>query len=114
MEVSNEFEAHKLGSVLKAARCSQNLTREQLSKKAGVGYRHLMGIENKNKTPGFGVLFRLIRALGISADAVYYPEKESGISEMEQLVHMIYLCGNKEIRAVTALLNELLDGDDKA
>jgi len=109
MKVIKQFEVHNLGSVLKATRLDKKLTREQLSEKVGIGYRHLMGIENKNKTPGFNVLFRLIRELGIPADMIFYPERDADNSEKEQLVRIIQLCGDKEIRAVRALVDALLD-----
>lgn len=109
MKVVKEFEVHELGGILKAARLGKNLTREKLAEKVGTGYRHLMGIENKHKTPSFNLLFRLIRELGIPADTFFYPERGADNSEKEQLVRTIQLCGDKEIRIVSALLNELLD-----
>ena len=102
---------HNLGGVIKTARLNKSLTQEQLSEKVGIGRRYLMAIENENRKPRFDVLSRLIRELGIPADEIFYPEREASDSEREQLVRMLYLCGSKEIRAVTALLDVLLNGD---
>lgn len=102
---------HSLGSVLKAARNSKDLTQEQLAQRLGITQRYLTAIENEGKTPRYPLLFRYIRELGISADTIFYPERESIDAEREQLVHMLYLCGNREIRAVTALLDTLLKND---
>jgi len=104
-------EVHNLGGVVKTARLNKSLTQEQLSEKVGIGRRYLMAIENENRKPRFDVLFRLIRELGIPADAIFYPEREASDSERDQLVRMLYLCSNREIRAVTALLDVLLESD---
>ncbi|MDR1704901.1 MAG: helix-turn-helix domain-containing protein [Clostridiales bacterium] len=109
MKVTNEFAVHGLGGLIKAARLDKKLTREELSERVDTGSRHLMGIENKNKTPSFDLLFRLIRALELPADRLFYPEMDMDSSEAEQLVHMIYRCDGREIRAIMALVESLLN-----
>jgi len=106
--VYNDLDVHNFGSIIKAARENSDLTRDQLSERAGIGYRHLMGIENKNKTPSIFVLFRIIRALGISADTIVYPEKNIIGSEKDKLYRMLSRCTEQEIRAFTAMLDVLL------
>jgi transcriptional regulator with XRE-family HTH domain len=113
MKVTNEFAVHKLGGAIKAARIGKKLTRDQLAEKVDTGSRHLMGVENKNKTPGFDLLFRLIRVLEIPAEKIFYPETDIEHSEAEQLVRMIYRCDNKEIRAITALVESLLSEKER-
>ena len=108
MNVTKEFASHELGSVIKAARLDKHFTREQLADKLDIGYRHLMGIENRHKTPGFDLLFRLVRELEIPGDKIFYPEMGGDPSEAEPLVRTIYRCGSKEINAVKALLDVLL------
>ena len=70
----NDF--NRLGSILKAARKAKGLTREQLAEIMSITPRYLMSIENENKKPSYDVLFRLVRELGISADTIFYPERE--------------------------------------
>ncbi len=105
----NDLNLHNLGSIIKAARLKKELTRDQLSEKIGIGYRHLMGIENENKFPSFDVLSRLIRELSISADTIFYPEKNISNGEKEKLSRMLSLCNEQEIRAVMAMLDILLE-----
>lgn len=100
---------HNLGGVIKTARLNKSLTQEQLSEKVGIGRRYLMAIENENRKPRFDVLSRLIRELGIPADAIFYPEREVSDSEREQLIRMLYLCGHREIRAAMSMLRVLLE-----
>ena len=68
-----------------------------------------MSIENENQKPSYDVLFRLIRELGISADSVFYPERESNNSEAENLIRLIYQCDKREIEAVSAAVKALLN-----
>ena len=69
-----------------------------------------MGIENGKKKPSIDVLYRLVQALGVSADAIFYPEKLTLDSSIDKLSRMLKLCTEKEIKAVTAMLDVLLEG----
>ena len=68
-----------------------------------------MSIENENQKPSYDVLFRLIRELGISADSVFYPERELNDSKVENLFRLIYQCNEREIEAVSAAVKALLN-----
>lgn len=104
----NDSDVHNFGNIIKTARIENEMTREHLSERAGIGYRHLMGIENENKAPSIFVFFRLIRALGISADTIVYPEKTIASAEKDKLYRMLSRCTENEIRAFIAMLDVLL------
>jgi transcriptional regulator with XRE-family HTH domain len=106
MEI-NSFD--RLGSVLKAARNEKGLTREQLAEIINITPRYLMSIENENKKPSYDVLFRLIRELCISADTVFYPENQQSNTKVEQLIRLLYLCDDRELKVVTATIQALID-----
>lgn len=99
---------NKLGDVLKEARKYKSLTREQLSEIINITPRYLMSIENENKKPSYDVLFRLIRKLGISADAIFYPEQESNNTQRGSLIRLLSLCDQHEIDVITATVEALL------
>ncbi len=105
-----DSDVHNFGNIIKAARIETDITRDQLSERAGIGYRHLMGIENENKAPSIFVLFRIIRALGISADTIVYPEKTISSSDKDKLYRMLSQCTEQEVRAFIAMLDVLLAG----
>ena len=63
-----------LGVIVKNARIRAKLTQEELSVMMGVSSRHIMYIENSRQKPSYNLLFRLIRALSIPADWIFYPE----------------------------------------
>lgn len=99
----------KLGSILKTARNAKNLTREQLAEIINISPRYLMSIENENKKPSYDVLFRLVRELGISADTIFYPENQCSDTHIDQLVRLLYLCDERELKIATATVTAMLE-----
>lgn len=101
----------KLGEILKREREKAGYTREQIAERAKIGVRHLAAIENEQRMPSVKVLFRLIRAIGISADLIVYPETaplETGEDyETSHLIRLIRICDNKARRAARAMLEAL-------
>lgn len=97
------------GAILKALREEQGYTREQIAERVGIGVRHLAAIENCEKNASVAVLIRIIRALGVSADRIVYPEREMPASDYDRLVRLIRSCDVRDRRAVEAMVNSLLD-----
>jgi len=106
MELNN-FD--RFGSILKAARKAKGLTREQLAEIINITPRYLMSIENENKKPSYDVLFRLVRKLSISADTIFYPENQHVDTKVEQLMRLLYLCNERELKIATATIQALFD-----
>ena len=98
-----------LGSILKAAREIAGITIEALVEKAGITERYLYRIENEGKKPSFDVLYKLIRELSISADSIFYPEKPSKDSEVENLLRMLSACDERSLKVVKATVKALID-----
>ena len=101
----------KLGVIIKTARNSRGLTREQLSERIHITLRYLMSIENENQKPSYDVLFRLVRELGISTDMIFYPESKSVDTKVEKLIRQLYQCNEREIEVISATVNSLLDNE---
>ena len=97
----------KLGSIIKATRLNQKLTREQLSEKISISPRYLLSIENEKKKPSFEVLFNIIRALNISADLIFYPDAEIHNIDKEQLIGLINSCDDYEIKVALATVHAM-------
>lgn len=104
----DEATTDKLGEILKREREKAGYTREQIAERAKIGVRHLAAIENEQRMPSVKVLLRLIRANGISADLIAYPERMSvdteEVKEINQLIRLIHICGRKARRAAKAML----------
>ena len=87
-----------LGYIIKAAR-----------ENAGITMRYLYRIENEGKKPSFDVLHKLVRELNISADSIFYPEKPSKDSEVENLLRMLSACDERSLEVVKATAKALID-----
>jgi len=97
-----------LGEVIKSARLGMKLTQEKFAEMVDLSPRYIMSIENENKKPSFNNLFKIIRALGVDANAVFYPETHSGGKPAERLSRLLSQCGERDIRAVSALVESFL------
>ena len=98
-----------LGNIIKAARERSDITIENLAYKVGITERYLYRIENEEKKPIFDVLYKLIRELSISPDLIFYPEKPSKDSEVENLLRMLSDCDERSLEVVKATVKALID-----
>ena len=107
-------DANSLGKALKAARKARKLTREKVAESVGISPRHLSSLENEGKRPSFNLLYRLVRALGMSADTIFYPEIEDESDEITQLTRRLSLCDQADLRIINATLTAILENKAKA
>jgi len=98
-----------LGNIVKAAREKSGITIENIAYKVGITDRYLYRIENEEKKPSFDVLYKLIRELSISPDLIFYPEKPSKDSEVENLLRMLSDCDERSLEVVKATVKALVD-----
>ena len=98
-----------LGEIIKVAREKSDLTVEELTTRSGISERYLYRIENEGKVPKFEVLKKLVRELAIDANSIFYPEKPSKDSEVEDLVRTLYSCDDRSMKIVTATAKAALD-----
>jgi len=98
-----------LGSIIKTAREKAGITIEALANKVDVTERYLYRIENENKKPSFEVLYKLIRELSISPDTIFYPEKPTKDSEVENLLRQLSDCDDRSLQVIKATAKALID-----
>ena len=98
-----------LGDIIKKARQESGITMEELAFRLDVTPRYLYKIENENKKPSFDVLYNLIRELSISPDTIFYPERLSTDSEIENLIRRLYSCDERALDVVKATVTALLE-----
>lgn len=100
------------GEILKAARKAKNYTKKQAAKHAKISIRYLTAIENEGRKPSYDVLCRIIRCIGISADLVFYPDKEKIDTDEAQLVRLILQCSARDRKLLLVLVNQMLVNGD--
>ena len=95
--------------IIKAARDKPDLTAEELTAQVGVTERYLYRIENEGKVPKVDVLKKLVRELSIDANSIFYPEKPSKDSEIDDLVRMLYNCDDRSMKIIRATVKAALE-----
>lgn len=98
-----------LGDIIKKARQESGITMEELAFRLDVTPRYLYKIENENKKPSFDILYNLIRELSISPDSIFYPERLSTDSELENLIRRLYSLDERSLDVIKATANALLE-----
>ena len=98
-----------LGDIIKKARQRSDLTMEALAEKADITERFIYRIEYEVKKPSFDVLFKLIRALSISPDLIFYPERPTKDSEIENLIRLLYNCDESSLEVIKATAKALIE-----
>ena len=98
-----------LGEIIKTARDKSGLTVEELTARVEISERYLYRIENEGKVPKFEVLKKLVRELAIDANSIFYPEKPSKDSEVENLLRMLSACDERSLEVVKATAKALID-----
>ena len=102
----------RLGAIFKQERIANGLIRDVIAERVGISVRHLAAIENDERMPSAEVLLLLIRALGISADLVAYPEgipdDPEDVRETNQLIRLSRICDRRARRAARAMLEVLV------
>ena len=98
-----------LGDIIKKARQESGITMEELAFRLNVTPRYLYKIVNEGKKPSFDVLYGLIRELSISPDTIFYPERLSTDSELENLIRRLYSLDERALDVIKATANALLE-----
>ncbi len=107
--MARNYPDRQLGDIIKTARQKSDLTMEELAFRVDITERYLYRIENEGKKPSFDVLYKLIRELSISPDLIFFPERPTTDNEAENLIRLLYNCGQRSLDVVKATAKALLD-----
>lgn len=70
-----------MGSILKQARIAAKMTQEELGERVGKTARYLQAIENEEKGFDLETLNRILRALNLSADTIFFSDRDTDSSD---------------------------------
>jgi len=98
-----------LGEVIKDALQRIDITVEALAEKVDVTERYMYRIINEGQKPSYEVLCRIIRELSIPADLIFYPEKRTKESEIDDLVHQMYRCDKRSMAIIKSTIRVALE-----
>lgn len=98
----------ELGKTIRAAREDRGYTEEQFAERLDISVRHLNAVERGERRPTYELLYHIIRALGISADQIFYPDLPKD-SEAEQVKRLYHICDNRGKKLIQAMIDAILD-----
>ena len=110
---SNDKIKDALGEVIQSGRAQMGLSREKLAELVDLSLRYIVSIENESKKPAFDKLYKLIRTLGVDANAIFYPENKANNAPAERVTRLLMQCEEHEIMAVAAMVETLLNEKTK-
>ena len=98
----------RMGSILRSAREAKELTQASLAEMIDVSIRTIIAIEKNQRNPTCDVLYRLVHALEISADLIFFPDDAPLTTEQDQFMRELLACDEKEQRIVMTTLKNLI------
>jgi transcriptional regulator with XRE-family HTH domain len=98
----------QMGSILRGARESKGLTQESLAEQIGVSTRTIIAIEKNQRNPTCDVLYRLIRALNISADLILNTGLALFTAEQDQYIREFLSYNEREQRIVISTSRNII------
>ena len=104
-----EIKVPKYGHILKRIREDKKYTRAQIAERAGISVRYLTAIENEQNQPSYDVLYKLVHSLGISADVIFYQNKDNEVDEANDIKRLYMECSDRDKILIKALINAALD-----
>lgn len=87
-----------LGDRIRAARNDSHLTQQTLADQAGIGLWHYQNIENGLINPSYKVLSAIIYRLAMSADSLFYPDRDCLDREKDHLLCKFAACTEEDRR----------------
>ena len=107
MVINDEFKG--CSTQMRAERERLGYSREQIAERAHISPRYLAAIELGEKIPKADVMVRIIRAMGASADAIFYGPQQEVENESKHLAQIILQCTPKERMLIAAIVDTILD-----
>ncbi len=93
---------------MKAERVAKKMSQDKLAELVGVSTRYIMAIENEESKPAFDKLIKIIHALSVKTEDIFYPENAEEASPAQRLSRLLLRCSDHEIKAITALVETLV------
>ena len=106
-----------LGTQVRAARKSKNLTQQKLADKTGLAIKTVQDTEKGKKNATYDTLFRIIECLGISADTLFPMKTPIEDARLQNLIRKVQLCDKRSqeilLNTVDFLADQLLSEQER-
>jgi transcriptional regulator with XRE-family HTH domain len=98
----------RIGRVLRSGREAKGMTQAVLSEKTHTALRTIIAIENDQRYPTYEVFYKIIHALDISADQIFWPENVTYTAEQEQIIREFLNCSEREQAVIMKTVRTLI------
>ena len=98
-----------LGELIRSARKECNLTQQELADQTNIGLRHIQNIEKGKIIPSYEILSTLIKRLGLSPDALFYPNDSTTTKNIKHLLGKFLACTEDEQQILLRTLDCMAD-----
>lgn len=99
----------QFGIMLKDARKAHNLTQAELAEILNISLPYVKDLERSRSNPSYEMLERIIRYFNLSADAVFYPDRDIADGTREQIERLLSRCDEQQLQVILATVTALLD-----
>lgn len=99
-----------LGAAIRTARLEKHYTHEALAELVGITPTHLKHIESEHRKPSIDLLYRLVQALNLSLDSLFFPERED--DTFHKTERRMRQCSESQLRILYATM-EAMQKEDK-
>lgn len=102
------------GTIIRKARESNQLTIDELASKVEISLRYMQKIENEKKIPSYAIIKRLVVALSLDANQLFYDNEEHNDESLEMgiVLNKIKKCDKHNFNVIKATLFALLENDN--
>ena len=80
------------------------MTYEELAEKAEMSSRYLKEIENGGRVPSFHKIRKLVRALNVPPEPLFYPNNHTDNLDYQRLLMYLSKCNDEQITAILAIV----------
>ncbi len=108
-----EFQQYVLGKTIKTARLEKSLTQEKLAEMVDITPVHLNQLESERRKPSIEVLYKLVRTLNFSVDALFFPENGIGQDMKKKIERNLTNCTKHELKVIHKMIEAMLDKQDE-
>lgn len=96
------------GTILKNARMDKKLTQAELAEILNISLSYLKDLERFRNNPSYEVFEKAMHYFNLSADSVIYPNKKQKDNTYQQIIRILSLCNEKQLRVILATAQAVL------
>lgn len=109
----NDGQLKHLGQSIRNHRKAQRITMAVLAEKCEISTESLSKIERGRTNPSFCTLYSLVRELGISADALFYPDMSKADIRKKALLLHYDLCSEENQAIIAKMVEYMSAGSER-